>query len=157
LPAGTNYNHGDTSYLINCWQVINPPYLAVLDLSDGTNIVPVPTEITTADGLTLDTQSPYGFFSYPLANDSPGVRTDIPYETGASISQNSTMWLMFKPDGGHYVPLRSVNWYFSGSATNPGTGWILTGSNWSTNPPDVDTGTNYPTWTNNSHYYGIGP
>jgi hypothetical protein len=162
LPPGTNYNHGDMSSLLCCWQVIDPPYESeqyfLIDTNApivATNIVGIPIEISTNDGLTLDGTSPYGFVSYPIANDSPGVRTDMPYEVGASMSQYSRMWLMFKPDGGNFVPVRAVDWFCSGSATNRGSGWVLTSRNWSVNPQDIDPGTSYPTWTNSTYYYGI--
>jgi len=59
------------------------------------------------------------------------------------------MWLMFKPNGGQWVPLRTVTWSLSGTATNSGVGWVLTSRSWSTNPPDADSGTTYPIWTGN--------
>jgi hypothetical protein len=155
LPTGT-YNYGDTQYSLEWWQIING-YQSGLYLQDGTNIVPVITDVTNI--LMLDTSLPYGFdsnFPWPDTDDSPSVGAYLDGEMGASFSLNATMWLMFKPDGGNWVPVRSVPWNCSGSATNSGSGWTLTRASWSTNPPDLDAGTDYPTWTNNTHAYGLG-
>jgi hypothetical protein len=59
------------------------------------------------------------------------------------------MWMMFKPDGGQWVPLRAVNWSWSGSATNNAGTWTLeSGSTHSVNPSSFDT-TTYPQWNSN--------
>ena len=67
------------------------------------------------------------------------------------------MWLVFKPttQTAHLVPLRAVDWYWSGSATNSGAtngllGWVLesgTATN-SIDPPDFETEVP-PIWTRN--------
>ena len=57
------------------------------------------------------------------------------------------MWIMFTPTGGHEVPLRSVNWYWNGTAIRISNGWML-----QSNPGDhsVDPGSQpteeYPLW-----------
>ena len=154
MPAGTNYNYGNTQPSIDWWQTISPPYEAGVYVQDGADTVPIIKEDTNT--VVLDTTSPYGFnhtLPWPDTDDSPSATTSFTNQTGVIINQHSTMWLMFQPAGGQWVPLRSVSWYCSGSATNFGGGWIITSSSWSTNPPDVDAGTNYPAWTNNIYFY----
>jgi hypothetical protein len=75
------------------------------------------------------------------------------------MSENFETWLMFTPDGGHPVPLRAVNWFWSGSATNGPDGWGLSSSsdNHSHNPTDFETET-YPFWKDNvTHFYWQPP
>jgi YD repeat-containing protein len=151
LPAGTNYNFGNRRFSRAWLQTIIPPYKASQLLSYGTNTAPISIEVTNAVMLDTSLQYPFGR-PWPTANDSPCINADIPGQLNASIAQKSVMWLMFKPDGGQWVPLRTLNWNCSGSATNIGTGWILTDRHWSTNPPDADSGTTYPVWTNNIWY-----
>ncbi|HTR43386.1 MAG TPA: hypothetical protein VMH87_17375, partial [Pseudomonadales bacterium] len=147
LPQG-NYNYGNTSYTSQWVQVIIPVYTGTITIS-STNVY---TVLLATTNVVLDTQYPYGFnanYPFPDTDDSPGVQTASPNEIAASFSQKSEMWLMFQPANGQWVPLRKVSWNAAGAATNAGAGWILTGSSWSTNPPDADTGTAFPTWTNN--------
>ena len=79
--------------------------------------------------------------------DSPGI--DLSYYSSflrASVSESFEMWLMFQPTGGHRVPLRAVNWSWSGSATNSSNGWSCSSGTNSQNPTSFDTET-YPAWT----------
>jgi hypothetical protein len=102
--------------------------------------------------VVLDTKYPYGFSSglpYPDTADSPAIATDGANEIAASATQYSQMWLMFQPTNGGWVPLRTVSWYFSGSATNSGTNWTLFPPAWSTNPPDSNAAGAFPIWDGN--------
>jgi hypothetical protein len=106
-------------------------------------------------GSGLDTLFPYG--SAPPSNplrtaDSPDFGLQNGYLEFNALVNEYEMWLLFRPDGlkTHFVPLRAVNWSWSGSATNTATGWSLengTASN-SVNPSDFETEI-YPRWTNN--------
>ena len=95
----------------------------------------------------LDISYPYPGTS-TVADDSPGQAVDPPAAYQAiSCSQNSTMWLLFKPAvGGHWVPLRKVDWSWSALATT--SGGIVSSSN-TTNPPSANTLV-YPFWTDNA-------
>jgi hypothetical protein len=74
-----------------------------------------------------------------------------------TVSNSFEMWLLFKPDEGQWVPLRAVNWSWSGSATNIGGTWILeSGATNSFNPQDFDTKT-YPQWNSNVTNYIYQP
>lgn len=156
MPQG-DYNSGNTNYALEWVQVIAPNYLATqtftnyLETQTFTNSDPH-TYSQSATNVVLDTFYPYPFspaFPYPDADDSPFITIDFPTEIAASVSQSSEMWLMFQPANGNWVPLQTVNWSWSGAATNSGTGWVLTSTNWSANPTGVDAGTTYPVWTNN--------
>jgi hypothetical protein len=46
------------------------------------------------------------------------------------------------------VPLRAVNWSWSGTATNGSSGWTLLSGTNSINPPDFDV-QQYPFWNSN--------
>jgi hypothetical protein len=103
------------------------------------------------DSVAGELPFPYQSFIGTNAADSPGQPLSIFSTNYVSVAGSGTfnMWLMFAPDGGVGVPLRVVNWSWSGSATNNGSGWsLLQGTN-SVNPSDADTETN-PRWINNS-------
>src|ERR1700722_2093952 len=121
MPPGTNYNYGDSNINEEWLQTILPPYYSGYIISDGGVS---DTKINYDTNIyALDTALPYGFspsFPWPDADDSPFVpiiNLDFKYVV---VNQNSEMWLMFKPDGGNWVPLRFVPWYCYGSATNVG-------------------------------------
>ncbi len=61
---------------------------------------------------------------YPNPNVQDAPYTELP--TGISkvtASGNFTMYLAFKPSGGIYVPIRKINWDWSGAATNNSGAW----------------------------------
>jgi hypothetical protein len=99
----------------------------------------------------------YPYQNDPLNNsssttDSPGWPLDDGYLELNVLNQAFTMWLLFQPvGGGHWVPLRAVNWNWSASATNQGVnlGWAIEGGTIqnSVNPSDYAT-EGYPQWTN---------
>jgi hypothetical protein len=93
-------------------------------------------------GPYLDTTYPYQTFSGTNAVDSPALPLPSQYVRGVA-SDVFEMWMMFKPNGGQWVPLRAVNWSWSGSATNGPSGWSLQSGTNSINPTDFDTQT-YP-------------
>ena len=95
-----------------------------------------------------DSPEPYGKFIVPnVPADSPGFGLPSSGYVRASALDNFDMWMGFRPTGGHWVPLRVVNWYWSGSATNGPGGWALESDagDHSINPQDVET-ENYPLW-----------
>jgi hypothetical protein len=104
-------------------------------------------------GPYLDTTYPYmqTNFGYPV--DSPNIKLSslTGKYTTAIESDTMEMWLLFQPTNGIPVPLRAVNWYWSGTATNnpSGTdGWGLESGTNTVNPADFDTET-YPVWNDN--------
>lgn len=112
--------------------------------NDGTN------EVFQETG--LDNRFPYasGDPNATETTDSPGLPLTLAYNY-ATANDSFQMWLMFKPSGTNsiYVPLRKVNWSWSGSAERPGTlNWTLVpGSAGNTpNPPSVDS-TEHPQWS----------
>jgi hypothetical protein len=102
----------------------------------------------------LDTFYPYVPNSLTVS-DSPGEGTD-PTDQAISVSDSFTMWLMFKPTNGQWVPLKKTDWGWGGSGILSGTNWILINSNNIPNPPCVNTSL-HPQWTNNliniTNYY----
>jgi hypothetical protein len=107
----------------------------------------------------LDTFYPYdlGHPSPNSVNDSPGVPlSSSSLDVSKSTSFNATMYLIWQAStnstGGDKtvpVPLRKVNWNWSGNATN-NSGWTLIPDSavYPTNLNDLPA-TNEPTWTNN--------
>jgi hypothetical protein len=98
----------------------------------------------------------YPYSSNVATEDSPGVSID---QGGANcwVAKNLTstadfdMWLEFQPPGGHWVPLRKVNWSWGGGATLVGTDCLpsdWTGENFTNtpNPSDFET-EEYARWT----------
>jgi len=85
-----------------------------------------------------------------VAADIPNMGVSSNY-LQVTASDNMKMWLLFKPDGSNsiFVPLRAVNWSWSGAATNNAGIWTLeSGATNSVNPPDFDT-TTFPQWNGN--------
>jgi hypothetical protein len=79
--------------------------------------------------------------------------TNAPYRA-VQYSGAFTMYLLFQPTNGNFVPLANVGWNWSGSAalnqvaTN-GNYWSLTGSNHSPNSIVRFNTTGYPQWSDN--------
>jgi len=111
-------------------------------------------------GTVLDRRYPYPSDTTNTASDSPGVTLAFSTEIGASKNQASKMWLMFQPAGStNWVPLTIVAWNCTGSATGFGpraTNWFLRGTN-ITASPCVDSGTEYPIWTDNDSNFDFVP
>ncbi len=99
-------------------------------------------------GPYLDTSYPYTNVTANVAIDSPGTPLLNGYNE-VTVTNRFKMWLMFKPTGGLWVPLKTVTWNWSGTALLSGTNWVLANRSWSTNPPDADAGTIFPQWNNN--------
>ena len=153
MPAGTNYNYGNTGRSFEWWQVISQYRMDIYDVSGTT-----PDILDITNEMVFDQTLPYGFnpnLPWPETDDSPSVAAITGVDSGVALTFKATMWLMFKPDNGQWVPVRSVPWYCSGSATNTGSGWTLVAAAWTNNPPDFDAGKSYPTWTNNIASWGI--
>jgi len=96
----------------------------------------------------LDVQYPYQLASPDsCTSDSPNSQELSPYQA-VSYSDSFEMWLMFKPDGGQWVPLRKVSWHWDGAGSKYGITWTLDSHTDPGNPIDTDT-TTYPLWTDN--------
>jgi len=95
----------------------------------------------------LDTTYPYSANSSTVDSPDTPLTSDYVEKT---VQDSFKMWLMFMPSGSGsiWVPLRSVNWSWSGSASRSGTVWTLTSSSNTINPSDADS-TTHPTWTSN--------
>jgi Bacterial Ig-like domain (group 2) len=101
----------------------------------------------------LDTSFPYSYLA--TTEDSPRLGFPPCDYQAVNDSDSFTMWLMFRPSNtpGNpiWVPLRSVDWNWSGGGGRFGNfcSWILNSSSHSTNPTDSDT-TTFPQWTMNA-------
>ncbi|MDD4539780.1 MAG: hypothetical protein PHT80_12250, partial [Lentisphaeria bacterium] len=90
----------------------------------------------------------------PDAVDSPcseGLTLSyLNYETSTTFST----WLMYKPNspGAIFVPLRKIDWFWSGKATRSGTTWSLTASEKPPAAPTSTTTVDFPEWTHNIDY-----
>ena len=84
-------------------------------------------------------------------DDTPALELTNDF-TNAAVDDHFTTWLMFKPTGvsgtSIWVPLRSVDWFWTATASRSGTTWT---KDFSTNSPSPFSGdsTTYPTWTDN--------
>ncbi len=81
------------------------------------------------------------------ARDAPGNNLDGTWSE-FRVNDTFTMWLMFQPPGSGsiFVPLRSVEWFWNGTAVN-NAGWSFTGGSSSINPTSSESAT-LPEWTN---------
>lgn len=90
----------------------------------------------------------------PDAVDSPCseglTQSYLNYETSTTFST----WLMYKPDstGAIFVPLRKIDWFWSGKATRSGTTWSLTASEKPSAALTSTTTVDFPEWTHNIDY-----
>lgn len=125
-------------------QVVSSPVYQLQDTSSTWHLV-------TPNGPAPygDDPIPYQGFYGPDPYDAPNLGLPSSGYMRAGASSSFEMWMMFQPPGGIWVPLRVVNWSWSGSATNGPSGWGLQSGNNSPNPTDFDTET-YPVW--NSHF-----
>lgn len=98
----------------------------------------------------LDTIYPAQIVNAVWTEDSPAQEADPSSEfQSISDSDSFTMWLMFQPIDGQWVPLRKVNWSWSATAALSGTNWVLTNATNTANPLDIDS-TDYPQWSDNA-------
>lgn len=102
-----------------------------------------------SSGVGLDSVYPYSTLS--SANDSPGIAFESRWQE-VQINDSHQMWLMFKPTGVTestiWVPLRKVDWAWSGQTVQNNGVWQLLNSTHTNNPPDVDS-TSHPVWVTN--------
>lgn len=111
------------------------------------------------EGVGLDTEFPLGEPNTGEESDSP-QQPVIPFCSYKSVSavDSFTTWLMFKPKGiagvSIYVPLRKVDWSWSGTGTRNGsrcsasTTWTLAPPSNTKNPSSEYT-TDFPQWIAN--------
>ena len=137
MPSGTNYNGGNAGYTYQWVQLVNSASLVYQTNNDAGGNYQGVSPFTNS---LLDT-------SYPYPNldpgdhatiDSPGTTlytnaTNAAYKT-VSDSSDFTIWLMFQPRGGDWVPLVSLDWSWGGTATltnvpTSSSYWTLTSPN----------------------------
>ena len=112
---------------------------------------------------TENGQSPYGDTPIPYARLqglTPGDSPNEPLPDSGYLQCDATntfeMWMMFQPNNGIPVPLCSVNWSWSGIATNVPFGdgstvtWSLANGTDNVSPVDPDTQT-FPVWNSDIH------
>jgi hypothetical protein len=143
MPSGISYNFGNTNYDTEWVQLISPSTTTTIKTGEGV------LHTLQSIGPLLDTTYPYTFLNRKTTDDSPSTPPLDASYLAASDNLGCKMWLMFRPSGGEWVPLRIVAWNYSGTVTNSGANWILTSASCTTNPPDNDSGTEYPAWYNN--------
>jgi hypothetical protein len=97
-------------------------------------------------GSGLDTVFPYPKYRTPGTSDSPGVPV-LPDAAAVTIDWSFTMYLMFKPTGGIYVPIRKIGWGWNAAATRYVAWGSPTGAPY-VEPNDSDA-TSHPEWTDN--------
>ena len=90
-----------------------------------------------------------GVLGFPITPFRRDLSVDLDGQTYAQLYQKSTMWLMFKPYLGEWVPLRKVDWTCGASASLTNSNWIITNPYVIPNPQDSDAIANYPTWADN--------
>jgi hypothetical protein len=93
----------------------------------------------------LDTTYPYD--SASSTEDSPGSILESD-QTTQNVSDSFQMWLMFRPPGGIWIPLRVVSWGWSASARQDGSGcsgWTIVSS--SKTAVSVSDTTEHPRWS----------
>lgn len=152
LPSGTNYNYGNTNFNLEWVQVISSNFQDSVVTDDGTLHVRSAT-----NAFMLDGTYPYPFepiaappWHNTNANDSPDAWPLESNIISSSIRLPATMWLMFQPSNGGWIPLRVVSWECQGTATNSLGSWIPAATPyWTTNPPDGDPGDSFPCWSQN--------
>jgi hypothetical protein len=86
--------------------------------------------------------------------DSPSKLLN--YYQYASVSDSFTIWLLYKPTGGQWVPLRQMDWHWSATATLNGTNWSLINPSQPIPNSDYEA-TDYPKWTNNITDFSYQP
>ncbi len=103
--------------------------------------------MTLTASSVLDTNLPYS--ANAQTSDSPGNGLSSAYKK-VTVSDSFTMFLMFKPtvSDSIWVPLRSVNWSWTGEASKDSQGqWSLDASSKNTgNSSETST---HPTWSGN--------
>lgn len=122
-------------------------------IMDGSSVWHTVIDNHNLTGPYLDSGNPY-----PGSSDSPAIDlSNSDFLKGGAHDEFQT-WLTFQPSGGHYVPLKLLNWYWGGAATNGPSGWNLSGSsdNHSENPSGTETET-YPTWTSAAQDFKYSP
>ncbi len=81
---------------------------------------------------------------YPKGQETvPDVDSGGSQWTSSSISYSFTTWLMYKPNGGVWIPIQSATWSVSGNASGGPSNWSATGSYTAPSPSNT---TNFPQW-----------
>ena len=135
------------------WIQVMPSVRAALHYANGTDYNRV-----------QDGSAPYG--DYPIPYDEflktmPKVPVDSPGELlriGCVKTERAdmfSMWMMYTPPGGIWVPLREVDWHWSGSATNTAGAWTIVSSDNGVDPDFEQT--RYPEWNSAVKAYHWNP
>jgi hypothetical protein len=134
---------------INWFQVVNSQNRQ-LQFSSGQWYQTYGTNVCDG-GVSPFTTYPYGFDLYPATSDSP-QSTNLVDCIGVNYSDNFEMYLMYRPNGGEWVPLQKINWQWSGADHTVTNGnnvtWVLTSTNNPGNPSAGNT-TTHPSWNGN--------
>ncbi len=122
-PTNYYYNNGNTNYDTEWVQIIINSPLIRFQTNDATGDW---YDLGAAN--VLDSYYNYnnGALNVNPNGDAPGVGLDNTKWKAVITSEQFTMWLMFRPAGGQWVPLHAVTWSWGGTATWSGTGWNLT-------------------------------
>jgi hypothetical protein len=132
-------------------------WLQIVQSSSDARTSSAGTQHTNVPAGCLDTEYPYSPNS--KASDTPAQPLQSAYYS-YTRQDSFTMFLMFQPTGGIFVPVRLVNWSWGGTAcmspsTAPGCderNWTLANANWIPNPSDAAPSGN-PSWTCNAQDY----
>ena len=116
MPPGNNYNYGNTNSTLRWIQEVNSSSRQFQ--TNTTEWAWYERQIALETNSVLDTGFPYpGSVSPAEAIDAPAEALDNSTNSvwkTVSTSDNFTMWLMFQPTNGQWVPLRSVTWTWGG-------------------------------------------
>ena len=142
----TYYNNGSTNYTTEWIQVVIG---SVWIVTESNSVTGVRNYTNQTVGWCIDTACPYPFTDYDgrMAEDSPTLPLSFPNQIAATNFQVASMWLMFQPANGNWVPLWIVDWAGKGGAQGFGSNpsdWSLVGDNYITNTWSRDSGTRYP-------------
>ena len=138
----TNTQPSAPQYTLEWVQKVNFSY-GTLQVNAGTWLVAAATNV-------LDTLYPYPSKNNgELTEDSPGQPLNPNDYLAVNITNAFTMWLLATPDGGIPIPLRSVDWSWSGAGILTTNGsWQLASATNRGFPPGLPT-IAYPQWGNN--------
>jgi hypothetical protein len=153
MPAGFS------NYSIECVQVITSLNHVIETTNVGEGVTPHTRQTV---GTVLDTKYPTSG-STNTFSDSPQIPLYYWHIIGASITNEFKTSVLFQPTldptPTNWVPIWTITWRCTAVATGFGenpSDWSLTGTNISVSQ-SADSGTNYPSWTNNSKNFQYNP
>jgi hypothetical protein len=164
LHFGGSVSNGITIYGIDCLatngnvfgydQISSYGFLAVQTIFYDTNtLIGTGGSTTTASESGLDNEFPTGSLGEgdgALFSDCPGIGYSTSYLTNFvqfSTSESFRTVAMFEPFEGIPVPIKEIDWNWSGSVSLTNGQWVLSSSNAVITVNNQDTPT-FQTWTN---------